>query len=322
MIAANNGWLTALDNLSHVPGWLSDALCRLSTGGGFATRALYENDEEAIFDAMRPIVLTGIEELGSRSDLIDRSLFICLPAISDADRRPEDEFWREFNQARPRVLGALLTAVSAALANLENTKLDTLPRMADFARWVEAAAPGLGLAAGEFIAAYRGNREDFNDLALEVSPIAKHVLGLAAERTWEGTATDLLSVLEAKAADADKRLKTWPKNARTLAGTLKRLAPNLRQAGIDVRQWKQTDKSRRRMITLARMEPRSSVRTVRTVRSGSFASDDRPGSVRPASATECEKTGETPPRTQPDATDGDLPAYSGDQGEAWEEVRI
>jgi hypothetical protein len=40
MIAAQNGWILALDNLSHLPPWLSDALCRLATGTGFATREL------------------------------------------------------------------------------------------------------------------------------------------------------------------------------------------------------------------------------------------------------------------------------------------
>jgi hypothetical protein len=34
MIAANNAWLIAFDNLSHIPLWLSDALRRVSTGGG------------------------------------------------------------------------------------------------------------------------------------------------------------------------------------------------------------------------------------------------------------------------------------------------
>ena len=41
VIAANNSRLLALDNLSSLPPWLSDALCRLSTGGGFGTRTLY-----------------------------------------------------------------------------------------------------------------------------------------------------------------------------------------------------------------------------------------------------------------------------------------
>ena len=76
MIAANNGWVINLDNLSYVSPELSDAMCRLSTGGGFATRTLYENDEETIFAAQRPQILNGIEDIGCRSDLLDRSLII------------------------------------------------------------------------------------------------------------------------------------------------------------------------------------------------------------------------------------------------------
>src|SRR5262249_4862714 len=40
-IAAGNGYLLAFDNVSTLPPWLSDALCRLATGGGFAIRMLY-----------------------------------------------------------------------------------------------------------------------------------------------------------------------------------------------------------------------------------------------------------------------------------------
>src|SRR5262249_53949354 len=57
MIASTNGWLIALDNLSGLPQWLSDCLCRLATGGGFATRELYTDGEEVLFRAQRPVVL-------------------------------------------------------------------------------------------------------------------------------------------------------------------------------------------------------------------------------------------------------------------------
>jgi len=33
--------------------WLSDTLCRLTTGGGFATRRLYTDQDETLFDAAR-----------------------------------------------------------------------------------------------------------------------------------------------------------------------------------------------------------------------------------------------------------------------------
>ncbi len=81
MIAAKNGRVIALDNLSRLPVWLADNLCRLSTGGGFSTRMLYHNDEEIIFDPTRPVIINEIEELATRSDLPDRSMLVNLPTI-------------------------------------------------------------------------------------------------------------------------------------------------------------------------------------------------------------------------------------------------
>src|SRR5207247_939244 len=78
MIAANNACLVCFDNLSRIPRWLSDCICRLATGGGFSTRALYTNEEEALFDAQRPVIITGIEELASRGDLLERSIILYL----------------------------------------------------------------------------------------------------------------------------------------------------------------------------------------------------------------------------------------------------
>src|SRR5207249_4156298 len=63
MIAATNGWILAIDNLSRLPLWLSDALCSLSTGGGFATRALYTDGDEKTFEPQRPTILNGIDEV-------------------------------------------------------------------------------------------------------------------------------------------------------------------------------------------------------------------------------------------------------------------
>jgi len=90
-IAATNSWILALDNISQLPPWLSDALCRLSTGGGFSTRKLYEGREEELFDATRPIVLNGIADVATRSDLLDRAIILTLPPLKEEDRRSECE---------------------------------------------------------------------------------------------------------------------------------------------------------------------------------------------------------------------------------------
>lgn len=248
-IAANNGWLVALDNLSYLPGWLSDALCRLSTGAGFATRTLYENDEETIFSAMRPVILNGIDEVATRPDLLDRSLLISLPPIHKEKRKTEAEFWREFNEARPRILGALLDSVAAGLLNLPAVKVDDLPRMADFGQWAVACEPALGIKEGSFLQSYRRNRDTANESALDSSPIVKYLLQLVDERTWNGTVGELLAELERPAAESELRLRVWPKTPRGLSGILRRLAPNLRQAGITV-EFSDKPTERGRMVTL------------------------------------------------------------------------
>jgi hypothetical protein len=112
MIAATNSWVVGYDNLSGLPDWLSDALCRLATGGGFGTRTLYENNEETFFYAKRPVILNGIDEFVHRNDLLDRCLVLELPLIPGAKRREERAFWRQFEAALPGILGALFDAVA------------------------------------------------------------------------------------------------------------------------------------------------------------------------------------------------------------------
>lgn len=234
-VAANNSWVLAFDNLSYVPPWLSDALCRMSTGGGFACRKLYADDEEAIFDAQRPICINGIEELTTRPDLLDRSLLVELPVISEAERMPATKLWEAFNEAAPRILGALLDAVSAAIRNLPTTTLDQLPRMADFALWATAAEAACGLEEGDLIGAYLHNRHQSNHIALEATPVGAALCRLAdSQGEWEGTASELLSVLRDYSDEEARRQKAWPKNARAMGAAVKRLAPNLRKAGIAV----------------------------------------------------------------------------------------
>jgi hypothetical protein len=138
LIAANNGHLLAYDNVSGMPGWLSDALCRLASGGSFAVRQLYTDDEEVLFQASRPLLVNGIEEVITRPDLADRSIFLTLPPVADAQRQSERKLWHQFELARPRILGALLDLVVRGLCTPPSIGVAPLPRMADFALWAAA----------------------------------------------------------------------------------------------------------------------------------------------------------------------------------------
>jgi hypothetical protein len=234
MIAANNGHLLAFDNLSGLPNWLSDALCRLATGGSFAVRQLYTDDEEILFEAARPILLNGIEDVISRPDLGDRAIFLTLPAILEARRRPEAELWREFEIARPRVLGALFDAVVHGLRALGGVQLDRLPRMADFALWATACETTLW-PAGTFARAYAANRRAAIESIIEADPVAGCVRTLMAERSaWTGSATDLLRLCAESARDQVSIGAPWAKNPRALAGRLRRAQTFLRMLDIEI----------------------------------------------------------------------------------------
>jgi hypothetical protein len=250
-IAANNGYVIALDNLSSVETWLSDALCRLATGGGFSTRELYSDSDEAIFSAQRPVIVNGIDEIVTRPDLLDRALLLELPRIDETSRRPESEFWTAFESARPRLLGALLDAVSVALSREASIKLPRLPRMADFAVLATAAAPALGWTDTYFVHVYDDNRTSAHEIALDASPIAAAVRQIAdRRREWTGTAAELLSNINDMADEATRRARWWPANPRALAGALRRLAPNLRAVGVETHFERHAGGTRQRLITI------------------------------------------------------------------------
>jgi hypothetical protein len=234
MIAAHNGYLLAFDNLSGLPVWISDALCRLASGGSFAVRQLFTDDEEVLFQAARPILLNGIEDVISRPDLGDRAIFLTLTPIGEAQRRPEAELWREFEIARPRILGALLDAAVHGLRALGCVQLERLPRMADFALWATACETALW-SAGTFARAYAANRRAAIESIIEADPVATCVRAIMVDRTtWAGSASDLLRLFAEGARNAISRGPAWAKNPRALAGRLRRAQTFLRTLGIEI----------------------------------------------------------------------------------------
>jgi hypothetical protein len=231
-IAASNSWIVGYDNVSHIPAWLSDALCRLSTGGGFSTRKLFTDDEEAIFNAQRPIILNGIEDYVSRPDLADRSTFLMLEQIPEDRRLADRALQAELKKARPKILGALLGVVVTGLRRLPSVKLERVPRMADFAMWATACER----VPGAFMAAYDQNRAEAVKTVLEADVVAKAVrafMALRGGQEWSGTATELLDKLAAL-YPAETRSRDWPRDSSHLSGRLRRAAPDLRKVGIAV----------------------------------------------------------------------------------------
>jgi hypothetical protein len=249
VIMARQSAVLGFDNVSMFTEEQSDALCRVATGGGFSTRRLYTDSDEVQFQATRPALVTSIVEVDRQSDLADRSLHVTCDRIGDAERRTEEDLHAAFTESHPTILGALLDGVACALANLAQTDLPELPRMADLALFVTAAEPALGHTPGTFVEAYRRNRDEAAEGAIEGTAVGRYLIDVAQEG-FAGTATQLLDRIERKAGTDQPRRRGWPMSPRGLAGIVRRLAPALRTSGYSVEFERVPDRSRQRIIRL------------------------------------------------------------------------
>lgn len=232
-ISANNTWILAYDNLSGLSVPMSDSLCKMSTGGGLSVRELYTTREESVFNIMRPTILNGIDDIAQRPDLLDRSIVINLPSISEENRKDEKTFWNKFEDKKASVLGALCDVVSSGLNELPHTTLEKRPRMADFAIWVTACEKSLGWQDGEFMEIYNQNRDKAIGQGIESDPFATAVVRLIKEyEEFEGTPSKLVNMTKKYVDESTTRSRAWPKS-QSVRNRLRRINPSLRNLGIN-----------------------------------------------------------------------------------------
>jgi hypothetical protein len=262
-IDVTTSWVLALDNVSQLPDWLSDILCRVSSGGGFKTRSLFTNRDQEIFKGKRPIVMNGISEVVKNSDILDRSLLVDLPPIPGSRRKYDKALWAEFNERRPRILGALFDAVAAGLRRQDDVVLkdEHKSRLIDFDRWAVATEEELGIKPGTYVKARKLSRESASETALEAQPVWRPLFDLADKRdeknAWIGTMKELLGELNAlETDDALRRSKDWPKTPRKLSEILNRIKPDLMERGVLLLKVTGSRREGRRYKLYSKKEPK------------------------------------------------------------------
>lgn len=236
-------YVQAFDNVSNIPPWLSDALCRAATGDSFVTRTLYTDRDVTILQYARPIILNTIDAGGLSGDLVERSAPLDLDRIAPENRRTEraaigDDpetnpgLYDQLDKDRPAILGAILDLVAAVFENTPGIAVGNLPRMADFGKILAALDKARDWNIGKL----------FSDLVnsetgalIEGSPFASRLVEFMESREeWQGTATEIRAELTAMLPDKDHLPKGWPPDATRAGGQLRRLAPSLRVHRIEV----------------------------------------------------------------------------------------
>lgn len=227
--AAQGSHLVSVDNLSALPDWLSDALCRASTGDGDVKRKLYSDGDLYVFAFRRVVILNGIDLGAIRDDLADRLVTVELQRIPEQSRARDADLAERWAATWPRVLAGLLDLTVQVLDRMPRIHLDRSPRMADFARVLATVDAILGTTGLERYAALAGELASdavANDPVLSLLPAV--VAG-----DWTGATSELLDDLNAARGDG-RPPRDWPASARALTGVLSRRAPSLRRFGWTV----------------------------------------------------------------------------------------
>ncbi|MFG3351554.1 ATP-binding protein [Streptomyces sp. NPDC048001] len=236
------GWVTALDNLSHLAPDLSDLMCCIVTGAESIKRALFSDGDVVRSRYRRPLLLTGIDVGVIRPDLAERLLTLRLerPKI----RRTEAELWAEFADALPVILGSLLDLTVTVRAARADIPTDL--RMADFAHLCAQLDTATGFRT---LHAYRASLDDLNDDVIEgdllAQTVLKHAATLDPGAEERMTSSEWLHRLTGLYSGDDCRPlpKGWPTTGKVLSDRLKRLQPTLAARGLLV-DWGRTKAGR------------------------------------------------------------------------------
>jgi hypothetical protein len=288
-MAAAGSWAVCIDNVSAIPGWWSDCLCKAVTGDGWVRRTLYTNSDLSVLTFRRVVALTSIDAGALRGDLGDRLLLADLLPIADNARRTEGELDALYAQSRPRIFGGLLDDLADVLERLPDLRLPAMPRMADFGR-VLAALDMLDKSDNPALPLYVGQRTRIAGDVVDSDAVASAIVRLVeAVGSWTGTASDLLQRITSTPAPYG-----WPRSAQGMGGRLKRLRPALRLVGIDIDPDRAPTRERTRTYTIARTVAQSLVQVVQT-------SENPPGDSAKADSlwTSAGQVGQVPAVTCP-----------------------
>jgi hypothetical protein len=257
-IFARASWAFSFDNITDIPPWLSNALCKGVTGDAVLQRVLHSDEDIGVYSFQRVIALTTIAiRHDLAGDLADRILLV-EPEVIDT-RRTETDITAARAAALPAALGAVLDLVAGVLRELPGTTVANAPRMADFARVLAALDAVTGW---DTLACYRVKVAGLALSLIEGNTFAYAIYRLAAcpspdgldPAPWEGTAAELLDTLRRICADARMPVGDLPEDVRAAGRQVREIAPALRKAGIDVRPRKSGP---RRLLRITKIDDES-----------------------------------------------------------------
>lgn len=257
-LSVAGSYSTVFENVSKIPEWQSDAMCRTVTGDAFTRRKLYSDRELSVVSFRRVLAITTIEAGSLRGDLADRLVLVELATIDDKSRRDEGEIDPRFAEIAPRLLGAFCGLLSKTLAARPHVRLERRPRMADFARVLAAVDAVRG---SQSLATYLGQRERLAAEVVDGDPVGSVVAEWLEATSGTVHTLNMKELRRALVAHDSECADRLPRTDKGLGGVLRRLAPALRLHGVEVNPPRPTDKLRKWTLSTAQTAQTPETRT-------------------------------------------------------------
>lgn len=232
LLSAADALVCSIENVSHLTASMQDAFCRLTTGAGMKRRKLYSDAEVVTLSFKRPVVLNGIAEVVTASDMVNRCMTVDLPRLTGGHKE-ESILWADFESRLDVIRGALLDVFAKALRLLPMVQLPKTEddRMKSFMRLGVAVAEAMGKEGEAFLGPYLRSRQEAGTRILEGNPVGAAVLAWIDRNPQGGTFTPK-EWMDKFHVDAS-RDSAWPKSPKGLAIAFKRLAPALRRQDVE-----------------------------------------------------------------------------------------
>lgn len=228
--------LICFDNLSGMSAAVSDAICRVATGGGLSKRKLYEDKDLVTIKVGNPLITNGIGGFIEKPDLAERCILLHCPFVPPDQRKSDSKLWEDFEYIYPKLLDSLFNLISSVLRNLPNTKLDRLERMADYCLIGSAAEEALGLRPGDFMTIYGQKLRDTSMELVSSNCLARMIIQFALYHpNWSGSSTSLFRILKLDQEETQKKYRgnnLIPKAPNSLGKAVNRLSPTFKSFGI------------------------------------------------------------------------------------------
>ena len=234
-VLLSNCRLVCLDNIGSLSKEESDLLCGAITGTTDVKRSLYTNNEMSVSTLHNIVVINAISAIPGEADLAERFLLFKLKKLTGDILKTDEEFWAEFDENLPYVLGAIFDTLAKAMQIKKMKKqVGDKHRLSQAFVDMLCIAEALGISETEFREMLAENVATMNaergDVPV-VEAVKEFMARQGAKRKESGTSSEMYQRIRSNYS-GDKNL--LPRSASAFSKKLNLEKDSLAEAGINV----------------------------------------------------------------------------------------